>query len=92
MQTKIRIKRYYYAEHNGDVLDVRKGLNLGSMPLVWNNRGLLGIISKAKVQNMIELMEDQKKLPVLQRINKNGLFYWDEVEIMSPSMTILIED
>lgn len=83
------IKRYYYAEQSGDTLNVKKGMNLGFMPLIWNNAGLYGIIGREKVENMIILMEDQKKLPVVERINRNGIFYWDETVILDPKIAEL---
>ena len=84
------LKRYYYTKHSGNTLDVRKGLNLGYVPLIWNNAGLYGIISREKVENMIQLIEDQKKLPVVERINRMGMFYWDEVVDLDPKIAKLL--
>lgn len=90
-QGKIYIKRYYYAEtEKSSTLNVKKGLNLGYMPLIWNNVGLYGIISREKVENMIQLMTDQSKLPVVERINRNGTFYWDEAVILDPKIAKLL--
>lgn len=90
-QGKIYVKQYYYAEtKKSSTLDVRKGLNLGFMPLIWNNAGLHGIISRDKIENMIQLMADQDKLPVVERINRNGTFYWDEVVVLDSKVVKLL--
>lgn len=74
------IKRYYYAEHAGDILRVTlKDLCLGFMPLIWYNAGLYGIISKEKVENMIRLIEDQENLPTIDVNKEVGVFHWDEI-------------
>jgi len=87
----MQIKRFYYVEtEKSSTLDVKKGLNLGFMSLIWNNAGLYGIMSREKVENKIELMADQDKLPVVERINRNGTFYWDEAVILDPKMAKLL--
>jgi len=74
------IKRYYYAEQSDKTLKVTlNDLCLGFMPLIWCNAGLYGIISKEKVENIIQLLQDQGKLPRIEKINRYGTFYWDEV-------------
>ena len=87
---KIYRKSYYYAEQTGMTLDVRKGLNIGFMPLIWNNGGLYGIISREKVENMIQLIADQKKLPVVERINRMGVFYWEECVVLDTKVAKLL--
>ena len=87
------MKRFYYAEtKKSDVLDVRKkiGLNLGYMPLIWNNAGLYGIVNRVKVENMIQLIADQKQLPVVERINRMGQFYWDECVVLDVKIAKLL--
>ncbi len=89
----ICMKRFYYAEtKKSDVLDVRKkiGLNLGYMPLIWNNAGLYGIVNRVKVENMIQLIADQKQLPVVERINRMGQFYWDECVVLDVKIAKLL--
>lgn len=87
---KVYRKSYYYAEQTGTTLDIKKGLNIGFMPLIWNNAGLYGIISREKVENMIGLIVDQKKLPVVERINRMGMFYWEECEVLDPKIAQLL--
>lgn len=87
---KIYRRSYYYVEHNGNTLDVKKGLNIGFMPLIWSNAGLYGIISREKVENMVQLIADQKKLPVVERINRMGVFYWDECEVLDTKIAKLL--
>lgn len=87
----VYIKRYYYTKTvKSSTLNIKKGLNLGFMPLIWNNAGLYGIISREKIENMIELMADQNKLPVVERLNRTGIFYWDEVEVLDPKIAKLL--
>lgn len=87
----IKIKRYYYTEtEKSSTLNVKKGMSIGFMPLIWNNAGLYGIISREKVENMILLMADQDKLPVVERINKNGMFFWEEAVVLNPKVAKLL--
>lgn len=89
----ICIKRYYYAEtEKSSTLDVkhRTGLNLGYMPLIWNNAGLYGIISSNKVENMIHLIVDQSKLPIVEGVNLSGVLFWDEVVVLDSKVAKLL--
>jgi len=81
----IRIKRFYYAEHKGATLPVNEGLNLGPMPLIWSNDGLYGLIPKDKVANIISILEDFEKLPVVAQ-KKIGIIQWDEATILDPEI------
>lgn len=87
---KVYRRSYYYVEHNGSTLDVKKGLNIGFMPLIWNNAGLYGIISREKVENMVQLIADQKKLPVVERVNRMGVFYWEECVVLDAKIVKLL--
>ncbi len=60
------------------------------LPLIWFNQGMYGVISLEKLQNMYEAMEDQKKLPVLDRKKDVGKFYWDECVIIPPKIAKLL--
>ncbi len=66
---------------------------LGKQPilsLIWFNNGLWGIISKEKIANVIAGIQDQEKLPVLDRKKDIGKFYWDEVEVIPPKIAKLL--
>ncbi len=82
-------RQFYYAETKQNTLTVtlEDTVTLYSdtyspmpMPIIWNNNGLYGIICREKVANMVITMQNQEKLPNLNRTPKTGIFYWDEVE------------
>lgn len=84
------IKRFYYFNDKGKVIHLKNELLLGYLPLIWENNGLYGIISVEKVENMMQLMDDQKKLPVVQKVKEIGVFFWDEVKPLDPKIGKLI--
>ena len=72
---------FYYIEKTGGELTVNlDDLGLGSMPLIWYNAGLYGVLSKEKVENMRDVLTDQDNLPVLDKKPLIGVFHWDEVK------------
>ena len=85
------IKRTYYYACGGKRLFVLKdSLTKGIKPLIWFNQGLWGIISAEKIANVITNMEDQEKLPVIDRKKDVGKLYWDEVEIIPSKIAKLL--
>lgn len=60
------------------------------LPLVWYNNGLYSIISLEKLQNMYDALEDQKKLPVLDRKKDVGKFYWDDCVVVPAKIAKLL--
>jgi hypothetical protein len=60
------------------------------LPILWCNGGMYGVISVEKVANMQDALQDQEKLPVLDRKKDVGKFYWDEVEIIPPKIAKLL--
>ena len=75
---KIETKNLYYISCKHDTLPVStRILNSGAIPILWNNRGLFCLISRQKVQNIIDLIKDQENLPVLNRKEVN-VFHWGE--------------
>ena len=71
---KSEIKSFYYVSHAHDTLVVNFSLPL---PIIWHNKGLFCIISKQKVQNILDAIKDQKNLPVLNR-KQVDTFHWDD--------------
>ncbi len=81
----ICLSAFYYVEKTGAELIVNlDGLGLGFMPLIWYNAGLYGVISKERVENMCDILNDQENLPVLDKKPLIGKFHWDEVEKLDP--------
>ncbi len=77
---KFKPKEFYYISHAHDTIVVSLSLphlKERAHPILWNNKGLFCIISRQKVQNMLDVIKDTENLPVL---NKMGLpmFHWDE--------------
>jgi len=60
------------------------------LPLIWFNNGLYGVISLEKMQNMYEVLQDQKNLPVLDRKKDVGKFYWDEAIVIPAKVAKLL--
>jgi len=54
-------------------------LNDGVHPILWGNKGLFCIISRQKVQNIVDIINDQKNLPVLNQ-KRVDVFYWESGE------------
>lgn len=87
--------QFHYAKTKNNTLTVVLGIldaTLGciTLPIIWNNNGLYGIIRREKVLNMKEELRNQEKLPVLNPNTKTGIFYWDEVEKLDPKIAKLL--
>ncbi len=82
-------KTYYYVCSGKRLLVLKDSLTKGVKPLIWFNQGLWGIISAEKIANIIANMEDQEKLPVIDKIAISK-FHWDEVEIIPPKIAKLL--
>lgn len=91
------LKQFYYAEGKKNALVVTLdrlqdtlGCCIIPLPIIWNNNGLYGIICREKVENMIEVLQNQENLPTLNPIPKTGMFFWDEVEEMNQKTAKLL--
>ena len=86
------IKNTYYHTCGGgkNISILKDSLTKGVKPLIWFNKGIWGIISAEKIANIITNMEDQEKLPVIDRKKDVGKLYWDEVEIIPSKIAKLL--
>ena len=80
---KLKQKEFYYISHAHDVIAISlPSLKNGALPILWNNKGLFCILSRQKVQNIIDTINDQKNLPVLNQKQVN-VFYWEDGELIT---------
>lgn len=80
---QVAVKKFYYVSHTRDTLVISAHILAdGEYPILWNNKGLFGIISRQKVQNVIELVKDLQNLPQLNQ-KQSGLFHWDDCEVIT---------
>ncbi len=85
----MEIKKFYYIEFKGGFLPISGLFKCGARPLIWNNRGMCGIISKEKVENMMQRIKDNESLSSLNTVWE-AKFYWDEVEVIDPKVAKLL--
>ncbi len=72
-------KKFYYVEAKTDHITVRpEDFPDGPLPLVWNNRGLYGVICVGIINNMIQLLSDLASLPKLEKNQQGGRLHWDD--------------
>ena len=76
---KTTLKQFYYVSNAHDIL-LFPTFREGVLPILWNNKGLLCIISRQKVQNVFDLITDKSNLPVLNQ-KQVDVFHWDDGEI-----------
>ena len=72
---KTQTKELHYISNNHNTLTIN--CHTEALPILWNNRGLFCIISRQKVQNMLDLLRDVEKLPVLNA-RSDAVFHWDD--------------
>ncbi len=60
-----------------------------SMPILWCNGGIWGIIDKAKVSNIIQLIEDAKSIPAVHTPPQFKIF-WEEVVLVPKKLAEII--
>lgn len=83
---KILQKEFYYISHAHDTLKILlthfSHVKLEAQPILWCNKGLFCIISKQKVQNILDAIKDHGNLPVL---NKKivDMFHWEDGELIT---------
>lgn len=76
----MEIRKFYIANTTGTILCISfldKSVEL--IPIIWRHQGLYGIVSVEKMKNIIQLIQDNAKLPILNRKIVNEI-YWDETE------------
>lgn len=80
---KLKPKDFYYISHAHDTIIVSLSpFKNGALPILWNNKGLFCIISRQKVQNIIDIIKDQRNLPVLNTKPVN-VFHWEDGELIT---------
>lgn len=83
---KIIPKEFYCISHAHDTLKIITGmLNIDfgkARPILWCNKGLYCIISRQKVQNILDAIKDQGNLPVLNQKPVN-VFWWEDGELIT---------
>lgn len=90
---KIETKEFYYIYNPHDTLAIDAHLNIEfnkARPILWNNKGLFCVISRQKVQNVLDLIRDAENLPVLNK-KEVGIFHWsDSILIDAKAAAILL--
>lgn len=78
---KIIPKEFYYISHAHDTLKFATNSRaaITALPILWCNKGLYCIISRQKVQNILDAIKDQGNLPVLNQ-KQVDMFHWDDGE------------
>lgn len=82
---KIQAKDFYYISNAHDTLSINVNVNifsLGACPILWNNKGLYCIISRQKVQNVLDLIIDKTNLPQLNQ-KQVDTFFWEDGELIT---------
>lgn len=82
---KITEKIFYYVKHSHDTLAIASHINIeiGQVrPILWNNKGAYCIISRQKVQNIVDNVRDSYNLPRLDTKKEVGIFHWDDGELI----------
>ena len=77
---KIITKDFYYISHAHDTLTLGTHIHAvtnGAHPILWNNKGLCCVISRQKVQNVLDLIRDKENLPQLNT-KEVGTFRWED--------------
>ena len=75
---KTETRHFYYISNAHDTITVGAHIHAdGPHPILWHNKGLYCIISKQKVQNILDVIEDTENLPILNR-KKVNVFHWDD--------------
>ncbi len=75
---KTSIKKFFYISHAHDTLAVDdRILEFEACPILWNNKGLFCVISRQKVQNVLDLIRDAENLPQLNT-KEVGTFKWED--------------
>ncbi len=85
---KTETRHFYYISHPHDrlIIDIHV-LKNKACPILWNNKGLYCIISRQKVQNFIDILQDQGNLPILNKKIVN-IFHWDDGELIDAKMAL----
>ncbi|GAG85602.1 unnamed protein product [marine sediment metagenome] len=84
---KIVVKEFYYINHSHDTLSISSLTVV--RPILWCNKGLFCIISRQKVQNIVELKQDQKNLPTLNKMG-GGIFHWEDGEPITARVAAML--
>lgn len=87
---KIAKKNFYYVGHAHDTLTINTNV-FGdyARPILWNNKGLFCIMSRQKVQNILDIMKDQRNLPVLSG-KVLGVLHWDDGRLVGSEIAAML--
>lgn len=58
----------------------------GILPIIWMNNGLYGLLTKEKVRNALQYLENDRKLRPMNSHPVTWIFYWDEVLLIPPAI------
>jgi len=79
---------FYYLRHKGESFDLKfDSDNYEPLPVVWDYRGLMGMLSKEAVENIISIAKDYKKIKDRPGVNipTAHTIYWDELKPVTPA-------
>ena len=74
-------KKFYYVESKGDHINVtHKDFPDGPLPLMWNNQGLIVVVTVDRVEAMIDGLTNYGNLPKKDRNPNIGQLFWDDLQ------------
>ena len=75
----MEIKSFYYIKTDKDMIDLTLDiLGSGPLPIIWNLNGMHVVMQKAAVENIVGLLEDQKR----QRVQSPPYrIHWDDLYV-----------
>lgn len=85
---KMKINKFFCVVLHKDELKVSFSMlfnDSGVLPIIWMNNGLYGLLTREKVKNTLQYLENNKKLQPTN-IYPSWTFYWDEVLLMPPAV------
>jgi len=79
-------KLFYFIKRCGNILTIHSvDFKSGSLPILWSNGGLLGLLSKTQVTNKLQVVKDMEKNPsAINKVKTADVFHWDEVKFIDP--------
>ncbi|KKL78288.1 hypothetical protein LCGC14_2026330 [marine sediment metagenome] len=72
-------KKFYYIKTDKDMIDLTLDiLDSGPLSIIWNLSGMYTMLEKAAVENIVSLLEDQKR----QRVQSPPYrIHWDDLYV-----------
>ncbi len=81
---------YFRSESGTELVFNEQDFEDGVKQLVWYNKGMYGIVSEEKIQNIIAYLEDFDNLPKLSVAAAKSMIFWDEMKIIPPEIASLL--